>query len=292
VTWAGAAGLMGSWAAAMLLAVLPLAPGSAAPLDWRLRSSPGTRATPSASCSPAGRRPSGSSGSTPRRSPRTTAPGTRPAGWGSPCGSCWSWDGAAGTSPRAWLPGGQGSAGARRPDEGPLRGAIGLPVGSGLLGLPLAFWAISAQGGPSPPAVRHRRTRFLHRPAVPRSWLSARWLPCGLRCGFGLPRASDPLGHSDRFRINPPSHLLPAAPVHASKIHDLSDTPTLHPAGYRALQSRGPRSRVARAEHPGGGLAKGRAGHPRSPPSPLLSADHLLANGPFQGTPPPGGRVA
>jgi len=33
VTWAGAAGLMGSWAAAMLLAVLPLAPGSAAPLE-------------------------------------------------------------------------------------------------------------------------------------------------------------------------------------------------------------------------------------------------------------------
>ena len=33
MTWAGAARLMGSWGAAMLLAVLPLAPGSAAPLE-------------------------------------------------------------------------------------------------------------------------------------------------------------------------------------------------------------------------------------------------------------------
>jgi hypothetical protein len=50
VTWAGAAGLMGSWAAAMLLAVLPLAPGSAAPLDPTLTVPGHTRASEGCKC--------------------------------------------------------------------------------------------------------------------------------------------------------------------------------------------------------------------------------------------------
>jgi hypothetical protein len=201
--------------------------------------------------------------------------------------------------------GDQGPAGARRPDEGPLRGAIGLPVGSGLLGLPLAFWAISARGGPSPgrlaPGTGLRapldglsrpfgdcRPPALAREAnPPRPQLGGRF-PSERVWLWAPPRLRSP-GAFRSLPNHPPSHLLPTAPVHASKIHDLSDTTTLDPAGYRALQSRGPRSRVARAEHPGGGLAKGRAGHPRSPPSPLLSADHLLANGSFQGNPPGGG---